>query len=121
MEVRREPTVRASSSSSRSELVFIWMGDQAHTNRPRGDSTGGMLTLVAGLANLEKAIGSNDAEVQSILEAEDQIFRVQLLWTELHGASGHRPLRQDLVETTEQQVLLSRASSALIGKGLRRS
>ena len=82
------------------------MGDQAHTNRPRGDSTGGMLTLVAGLANLEKAIGSNDAEVQSILEAEDQIFRVQLLWTELHGASGHRPLRQDLVETTEQQVLI---------------
>lgn len=37
-----------------------------------------------------KAVGSNDAEVQSILEAEDQNFRVRLLWSELHGV-GPRP------------------------------
>ena len=29
-----------------------------------------------------KAVGSNDAEVQSILEAEDQNFRVRMLWSE---------------------------------------
>ena len=111
-------------------IVFISMGDQAHNNRPRGDSTGGMLTLAAGpevpagkvcpMALISwrtwklrrKAIGSNDAEVQSILEAEDQNFRVRLLWTELHGASGHRPLCEDLVAQTEKQTLLVKASSA---------
>ena len=30
-----------------SDLVFVSMGDQAHNNRPKGDSTGGMLTLVS--------------------------------------------------------------------------
>ena len=52
-----------------------------------------------------KAIGSNNAEVQSILEAEDQNFRVRLLWTELHGASQRDEPRRDLVEGTESQVL----------------
>ena len=107
-----------------SELVFISMGDQAHNNRPRGDSTGGLLTLVSGPESTQgkvcpmaliawrnwklkrKAIGSNDAEVQAILEAEDQNFRVRLLWTELHGAGRSRPQRQDLVEVTEKQTLL---------------
>ena len=107
-----------------SELVFISIGDQAHNNRPRGDSTGGLLTLVSGPEATQgkvcpmalsawrtwklkcKAIGSNDAEVQAILEAEDQNFRVRLLWTELHGAGRSRPQRQDLVEATEKQTLL---------------
>ena len=106
------------------DLVFISMGDQAHSNRPKGDSTGGLLTLAAGpeapagkvcpMALISwrtwklrrKAIGSNDAEVQSILEAEDQNFRVRLLWTELHGASGDRPLREDLVAQMEHQSLM---------------
>ena len=109
-----------------SELVFISMGDQAHNNRPKGDSTGGMVTLVAGPESVDgqvtvmsllawrtwklrrKAIGSNDAEVQSILEAEDQNFRTRLLWTELHGAAGRdeqRALRRDLVNVVEDQIL----------------
>ena len=112
-----------------SELVFISMGDQAHSNRPKGESTGGLVTMVAGPECLQgaicpmsllawrtwklkrRAIGSNDAEVQSILEAEDQNFRTRLLWTELHGAGGSadaRPLRDDLVESTERQVLMVR-------------
>ena len=101
-----------------SQVIFISMGDQTHGNRPRGDSTGGFLTLAAGPECLtgqfcpmvllswrtwklkRKAIGSNDAEVQSILEAEDHNFRTRLLWSELHGAGGRRdghPQRADLV------------------------
>ena len=108
------------------QIVFVSMGDQAHSNRPQGESTGGLLTLLAGPECLSgqvcamtiiawrtwklkrRAIGSNDAEVQAILEAEDQNFRARLLWTELHGAGGReesRPRRLDLVEQTEAQVL----------------
>ena len=107
------------------DVVFVSMGDQSHANRPQGDSTGGLLTLAAGpdvstgkvvLMNLlawrswklkRKAIGSNDAEVQSILEAEDQNFRVRMLWSELHGAGLDRPERRaDLVASAENQACL---------------
>ncbi|CAE7365735.1 GIP [Symbiodinium sp. CCMP2456] len=107
------------------DIVFISMGDQAHANRPKGDSTGGLVTLVSGPESVtgrvcpmsligwrtwklkRKAIGSNDAEVQSILEAEDHNFRARLLWSELHGAAGHdseRPLRVDMVDVVERQI-----------------
>ena len=107
------------------DVVFISMGDQSHSNRPQGDSTGGLLTLAAGpevhsgkvtLMNMlawrswklkRKAIGSNDAEVQSILEAEDQNFRIRMLWSELHGAGLNRPERRaDLVAAAEEQACL---------------
>ncbi|CAE7938585.1 GIP [Symbiodinium sp. KB8] len=107
------------------DVVFVSMGDQAHANRPKGDSTGGLVTLLAGPESVtgcvcpmsligwrtwklkRKAIGSNDAEVQSILEAEDHNFRARLLWSELHGACGHdaqRPLRVDFVDVVERQI-----------------
>ena len=108
------------------DMVFVSMGDQAHGNRPKGESTGGLVTLVAGPSCINgaispmvllswrswklkrKAIGSNDAEIQSVLEAEDNNFRMRLLWSELHGASGvhGRELRQDLVEQIENQTLV---------------
>ncbi|CAE7822031.1 unnamed protein product, partial [Symbiodinium sp. CCMP2456] len=106
-----------------SDIVFVSMGDQAHNNRPRGDSTGGMITLMAGPDALQgkmsymtliawrtwklqrKSISSNDAEVQSILEAEDQNFRVRLLWTEMHGAGMRNNPRDPLVQNAERQVL----------------
>ena len=102
------------------------MGDQAHGNRPRGDSTGGMITLLSGpncihghICDMNvlswrtwklkrKAIGSNDAEVQSVREAEDCNFRARLLWSELHGAGGLHPdraQREDLVDVMERQAL----------------
>ena len=118
------------SSSTRyplRSLVFISMGDQARCNRPKGDSTGGMITLVSGPECLDgrvarmmviawrtwklrrKAIGSNDAEVQSILEAEDLNFRARLLWTEIHGGGLARQHdRTNLTTAAEQQVLLIR-------------
>ena len=56
-----------------------------------------------------KAAGSNDAEVQSILEAEDQNFRVRMLWSELHGCGLLRPERRaDLVTMAEEQAQLVR-------------
>ena len=49
----------------------------------------------------------HNAEVQSILEAEDQNFRVRMLWSELHGAGFQRPDRRpDLVEMAENQAAL---------------
>jgi len=81
------------------DMVFISMGDQAHANRIKGGSTGGMVHLVSGPNSVDgwrtwklkcHAIGSNDAEVQSILEAEDVNFRAHLLWAEIHGCRiGH--------------------------------
>ena len=114
---------KISTAKHWTELVVISMGDQAHTNRPRGDSTGGMVTMIAGPESLlgkvcpmtlvawrtwklqRKSISSNDAEVQSILEAEDQNFRVRLVWTELHGASRRGDPRENLVFVAEQQIL----------------
>ena len=108
------------------DVIFVSMGDQAHGNRPRGDSTGGMITLLSGPSCIHghicemdvlswrtwklkrKAIGSNDAEVQSVLEAEDCNFRARLLWSELHGAGGLHPARaqcEDLVDVMERQAL----------------
>ena len=132
-EVRREPTVlefqKFDSVKHWADMVIITMGDQAHSNRPRGDSTGGLVTLLSGPESVDgavcdmnlvawrtwklkrKAIGSNDAEVQAMLESEDQNFRTRLLWSELHGAGGRdsdRPLREDLVALQEQQVLALR-------------
>ena len=55
-----------------------------------------------------KAIGSNDVEVQSILEAEDQNFRARLLLSDLNGAAGHhehRELRRDMVGQVEAQIV----------------
>ena len=115
------------SATHWSQLVMVSMGDSAHANRPKGDSTGGLLTLLAGPECLfvqvfsmsllgwrtwklrRKAISSDstDSEVQAILEAEDHNFRARLIWTELNGAGGQRvqlPPRQDLVSILENQV-----------------
>ena len=120
LEFRCFPTARHWS-----EVVFITMGDSAHANRPKGESTGGLITLIAGPECLtdevcpmsllswrtwklqRKAISSNDSEVQSILEGEDQNFRARMIWSELHGGGGRRevlPPRQDLVALMEEQV-----------------
>ena len=128
-EVRREPFKLVFQKFEKvkhwRDMVFISMGDQAHANRPKGDSTGGLITLIAGPESTSgavcpmsvigwrtwklkrKAIGSNDAEVQSILEAEDHNFRARLLWSELHGAAGserERSLRVDMVDIVENQI-----------------
>ena len=128
-EVRSEPFslefFKLPKATNWNDVVFISMGDQSHSNRPQGDSTGGLLTLAAGPDAISgkvtpmtliswrtwklkrKAIGSNDAEVQSILEAEDQNFRVRMLWSELHGAGFQRPDRRaDLVASAEDQACL---------------
>ena len=117
------------SAKHGSEIVFISMSDQAHNNRPQGDSTGGLIALLAGQESLSgqvcamtviawrtwklkrQAIGSNDAEVQAILEAEDQNFRARLL-------DFFRPRRLDLVECTEAQVRRVQGVLALTRKAV---
>ena len=128
-EVRQEPFClhfqKFTKAKHWSDVVFISMGDQAHANRPKGDSTGGLVTLISGPESVSgcvcpmsligwrtwklqrKAISSNDAEVQSILEAEDHNFRARLLWSELHGAGGvdlERPLRVNMINLLENQI-----------------
>ena len=125
-EVRRTPTVltffKLKHAKSWKDIVFIVMADQAHCNRPAGDSTGGMVGMLAGPESLRgvvcpmvlmswktwklkrKAISSNDAEVQAVLEAEDHCFRLRLLWSELHGAGCHRTPQDDQVERAERQL-----------------
>ena len=125
-EVRQQPSelrfFRLKKAVSWRDIVFITMADQAHNNRPGGDSTGGMLTLLAGPESKtgqvcpmvlvawrtwklqRKAIGSNDAEVQAVLEGEDHNFRTRLLWCELHGSGWHRTPQDNQVAFAEQQV-----------------
>ena len=64
-----------------------------------------------------KALGSNDAEVQGVYEAEDQNFRVRLLWTEMHGAGGITEPRSNLVQDKEHQVLRVRGILCTDSKG----
>ena len=91
-------------------LTFVSMGDQAHANRDKGDSTGGLLTLAAGPEAGQGRVCPMcliawRTWIQAILEAEDQNFRVRLLWTELHGRGQPRQLRDDLVTTSEGQAM----------------
>ena len=103
------------------DITVITFADQAHANGPGGDSTGGLVTTMAGpeaksgqvcpMVLLQwkawklkrKSIGSNDAEVQAALDGEDLNFRVRLLWTELHGAGWNRPTAVDHVAWAERQ------------------
>ena len=107
-EVRQRPSelkfFKLKTAESWKDVVVITLSDQAHNNRPGGDSTGGLVTMMAGpeakgghvcpmvllswksCKLKRKAISSNDAEVQAALEGEDHNFRVRLLWTEMHGA-----------------------------------
>ena len=142
MEVRREPFSlvfqKFPKAKHWSDLVVITMGDQAHSNRPKGESTGGLVTLLAGPKCVDgrvcamsiitwrtwklkrKAIGSNDAEVQAMLESEDQNFRTRLLWAALHGAAGHdhhRLLRVDWVDEAEKIALCVKGILCTDSKG----
>ena len=88
------------------DVVFITFCDQAHANRANLDSTGGLLSTASGPAASKgkvtymaplawrswklrrKSISSNDAEVQAILEGEDQNFRIRGLWSKMNGAGS---------------------------------
>ena len=119
-EIRREhyklEFFKMPKASHWTDIVFISMGDQAHgTGQKEIRREDSLQWLLARKLRLlawrtwklkRKAIGSNDAEVQAILEAEDQNYRTRLTWTEIHGAGHGRKSRQDLVEATEKQALM---------------
>ena len=85
------------------DAVIVTLADQAHSNRAKGDSTGGLLTMVGGPDHLNgyagrltivgwrtwklqrKAISTNDAEVQAMLEGEDSNYRARYLWAQING------------------------------------
>ena len=85
------------------DLAMAVFGDSSHLNRTKSNSTGGILGVVAPPEFLDgdmtlaspalwrswklvrRAVGSNDAEVQSIHEAENQLYKLKVLWGELNG------------------------------------
>jgi hypothetical protein len=100
------------------DVTIVTLADQAHANRPSGDSTGGLLTLLGGPAHREgaagrlsivgwrtwklkrKAISTNDGEVQSMLEGEDANFRTRFMWCQLNGA----PIGDDVLNSANNMV-----------------
>jgi hypothetical protein len=97
------------------QMVVITMGDQAHCNCPDGSSKGGLITFLGGPGLLQGdpgpmnmivwktwklrrvAISSNDAEIQAMVESEDNNLRTRLLWSELYGAGGNKDIN-DLMQ-----------------------
>ena len=113
IEVRREPTTlrmwRLDDVEHWQDTTVVTLADQAHANRPKGDSTGGLLTCLGGKAQNKgepgklnvvawrtwrlrrKAISTNDGEIQCILEGEDHNYRTRLLWCQLNGCCALPP------------------------------
>jgi len=103
------------------QMVVITMGDQAHNNRPDGSSTGSLITFLRGPELLQGdpgpmtmiawktwklrrvAISSNDAEIQAMMESEDNNFRTRLLWSELNGAGVDKDIN-DLMQHADLAV-----------------
>ena len=126
-ELRKSSTVlkffKLPGVTSWRDLVVVGLGDQAHNNRPNCGSTGGMLIFLCGPQIMRgnpnpmilvywktwklkrKSIGTNDAEVQSLVEAEDALFRSRLLWAEMNGAGAYDDSR-DLLEASVNEVKL---------------
>ena len=139
-EIRREPyelnffQAQEGENLARCLLhyIFITMADQSHANRDKGDSTGGIITLMSGPEALKgevcpmsllawrtwklrrKALGLNDAEVQAVLEGEDWKFRARLLWCEIHGAGLDHPPDANKVEFAKEMA--SQVEGALTAK-----
>lgn len=100
-EVRKDPVklrfYHLPSVQHWQDVTIVTMADQARSNRPKGDSTGGLLTLLGGPEHRDgrpgklnvigwrtwklrrKAISTNDGEVQAMVEGEDHNYRVRFL------------------------------------------
>ena len=99
------------------DLVVVGLGDQANLNRPKCGSTGGMLIFLCSRAICRgapnpmipvhwkswklkrKSIGTNDAEVQALVETEDW---TPLLWAEVNGAGAHDNSRNPLEASLDE-------------------
>ena len=102
-------------------MVVITMGDQAHNNLPDVSFTGGRITFLGGPELLQGdpgpmtmipwktwklrrvAISSDDAEIQAMVESEDNNFRTRLLWSELNGAGVDKDIN-DLMQHADLAV-----------------
>ena len=128
-ECRREPTTlefHKVQADHWQDVTMVTLGDQAHMNRPKGDSTGGLIAFMGGpeLQDQQvgrmsilawrtwklrrKAIGTNDGEVQALVEAEDLNARCRLLWGEFNGAGvAAKELGYNYIERFEAVVRLT--------------
>ena len=118
-ELRKSATVlnffKLPGVSSWFDLVVVGLGNQAHSNRPKCGSTGGMLIFLCSPAICRgapnpmilvhwkswklkrKSIGTNDAEVQALVETGDSLFRGSFVagWNQWHWSPWHisKPFR----------------------------
>ena len=92
------------------DCTIVTLADQAHANRPNGDSTGGLITFVGGPEHLQgeagrlsvvswrtwklrrKAISTNDGEVQSMVEGESANYRARFMWAQINGCPPGKQL-----------------------------
>eukprot|EP00435_Cladocopium_sp_Y103_P006371 s604_g2.t1 len=128
-ELRKSSTVlkffRVPKVNHWTQMVIVGLGDQAHQNRPKGGSTGGLLIF---LNNQDLAIGqpapmilvtwktwklkrvsigTNDAEVQALVETEDVLFRTRMLWAAINSAGTVKPEeRADFLHASEEEAKL---------------
>ena len=124
-EVRKSPGrlifKRLPSVQHWQQMVVITMGDQAHNNLPDISFTGGRITFLGGPELLQGdpgpmtmipwktwklrrvAISSDEAEIQAMVESEDNNFRTRLLWSELNGAGVDKDIN-DLMQHADLAV-----------------
>ncbi|CAL1139358.1 unnamed protein product [Cladocopium goreaui] len=107
------------------QVYIVGLGDQAHQNRPKGGSTGGLLIFLSNRDlsigrpapmilvtwktwKLKRvSIGTNDAEVQSLVETEDVLFRTRMLWASINSAGTvGTGTRADMLDASEAEVCL---------------
>ena len=96
--------IKAFKDCKAEDLCIAMFGDASHMNRAGTASTGGIIGVVAPPEFLQgetifcspfmwrswkltrRAVGTNDREIQSVHEAENQLYKARLLWGELKGA-----------------------------------
>ena len=125
----------AESVKTWEDLGPIGFGDGSEQNRPRGGSTGGAflgigsMDILGGESRLISPIlwkswrldrvsrSSDDAEIQSITEAENRVCKLRILWTELNGHNHTMEFRYDALRRGRISAEQCRAILAVDSRG----
>jgi len=116
------------------KVAVVTFSDASLHNRDKGGSTGGIIHMLADSSVVDGnlvamtivgwrswrlkrvAISSNDAEVQTLVEAEDGNFRFRLLWSELNGGPG-AVIDENLIRRSEAAVAIVKGLTVSDSKG----
>ena len=105
------------------EVCFVGFGDASLHNRSKGGSTGGYFTVACHQSVLQgeltpmspltwrswklerKAVSTNDGEIQAAYHTEDELFRLRLVWGELHATDVRHGFDYPLRVTSALEVV----------------